>query len=140
MGASLANKLPFGNKSKKKEESKKDNIAAALNASLAKKNESHKDNVKGAISGLLASKQAISGQGSIGSDTTSLLGIVDTMAKYNKMKKVGMPMTSIKNKMKLDGFNDIQIAKFAGEKVPYLNGIDLDIHNLTKYSKMKKFK
>ena len=70
-----------------------------MNASLAKKNESHKDKVKGAIGGLLASKQAISGQGSIGSDTTSLIGIIDTMAKYEKMKKIGMPMASIKNKM-----------------------------------------
>ena len=41
---------------------------------------------------------------------------------------------------KLDGFNDIQIAKFAGEKPPLLNGIDLDKHDLTKYSKMKKLR
>ena len=64
----------------------------------------HKDDVKGAISGLLAGKQKESGQGPITDDTHSLLGMVDTYAKYEKMKKIGMPMTSIKNKMKLGMF------------------------------------
>ena len=98
----------------------------------------HKDDVKGAIGNLLKKKQNEAHQGPITDDTKSILGMVDTYAKYNKMKKIGMPMISIKNKMKLDGFNDIQIAKFAGEKPPLLNGIDLSKHDLSKYQRMKK--
>merc|ERR1719410_1757323 len=54
---------------------------------------------------------------------------------------MGMPMDSIKNKMKMDGIDKVEIARFAGEPVPksaLLNGIDLSEHDLVKYDKMKK--
>ena len=72
--------------------------------------------------------------------TKKVVGTGDPMAKYSKMKKVGLPMDSIKNKMKMDGIDKIQIAKFAGEPVPksaFLNGIDLSEYDLAKYDKMK---
>ena len=67
----------------------------------------------------------------------------DPMAKYLRMKKMKIPMDSIKNKMAMDGIDKIQIAKFAGEPVAsdaMLNGIDLSAYDLTKYEKMKKMK
>eukprot|EP01084_Bolivina_argentea_P049126 90400_1 len=139
--AALASKLPFGGGGKKKD------AKAALNAALLKKqtkdpnttDDKHHDDVKGAVGALFAKKQAETKQSAITGNTTSLFGVVDAMAKYNKMKKIGMPMASIKNKMKMDGFNAAQIASFAGEPPPKpLNGIDLSKHDLKKYEKMKK--
>lgn len=74
------------------------------------------------------------------SDSSSLMGAVETYQKYEKMKKMGIPILGIKNKMKLDGFTDRQVAQFAGEKLPLLNGVDLTKHNLKKYERMKKVK
>lgn len=57
----------------------------------------------------------------------------DPMTKYSKMKKLGIPMHCIKNKMTMDGVDREQIAQFSGESV--LNEIDF-----SKYDKMKKIK
>eukprot|EP01083_Nonionella_stella_P081175 223477_1 len=130
IAASLAGKLPFGNKGIKSKDDEK---------AKSEEDDGHKDDIKGKIGDLLTQQTARSGQGPITDDTKSILGMIDTMQKYQKMKKIGMPMHSIKNKMKLDGFNDTQIAKFAGEPPPKaLNGIDLTKHDLKKYTKMKK--
>eukprot|EP01083_Nonionella_stella_P112052 329191_1 len=130
IAASLAGKLPFGNKGIKSKDDEK---------AKSEEDDGHKDDIKGKIGELLTQQTARSGQGPITDDTKSILGMIDTMQKYQKMKKIGMPMHSIKNKMKLDGFNDTQIAKFAGEPPPKaLNGIDLTKHDLKKYTKMKK--
>eukprot|EP01084_Bolivina_argentea_P211924 360362_1 len=43
----------------------------------------------------------------------------DPFFRYYKMQKVGLPILSIKMWMKLDGFNEAQIAKFSGEKIKH---------------------
>ena len=60
-----------------------------MNAALLKKqgkapvdDKKHKDDAKGAIGALLAKKQKQTGQGPITGDTVSILGAVNTYAKY----------------------------------------------------------
>merc|ERR1711879_980912 len=42
--------------------------------------------------------------------------------KYEKMKKVGLPANSIRNKMKKDGIHDYWIRDFFGEPQPMVGG------------------
>jgi len=62
------------------------------------------------------------------------------------MKKLGIPEDNIKNKMKMDGFKDEEIAQFFGEGDKSnnnntnagANAVDLTKIDLSKYDKMKK--
>ena len=95
----------------------------------------NKEDAKGALGALFAAKSKAAKPAETKATKTD-----DPMAKYSKMKKIGMPMVSIKNKMRMDGIDKVQIAKFAGEPIPkdaLLNGIDLSEHDLKKYEKMK---
>ena len=112
-------------------------ISLAVNAMMLKQQgkspKNNSNDPKGALNSLFAAKSK-----PVQSDSKSN----DPMAKYLKMKKIGMPMGSIKNKMKMDGIDKVQIAKFAGEPIPtdaLLNGIDLSAYDLAKYDKMKVF-
>ena len=66
----------------------------------------------------------------------------DKYAKYARMKKIGLPDVSIRNKMKMDGISDIEIAKYFGDPLPKSASkgatVDLSKHDLSKYDKMKK--
>ena len=44
------------------------------------------------------------------------------LSKYEKMKKVGMPAVSVKNKMKMDGIHDYWIRDFFGKPQPMVGG------------------
>ncbi|ETO28384.1 hypothetical protein RFI_08740 [Reticulomyxa filosa] len=79
------------------------------------------------------------------SPMTPLSEAADRFAKYEKMKKVGMPPQAIRNKMKTDKISDEDIAKFFGETPPASAtpkpaeaAVDLSKHDLSKYDKMKK--
>merc|ERR1712130_488889 len=46
------------------------------------------------------------------------------MTKYSKMKKIGMPEVSVRNKMKMDGIDDYWVRDFFGEPQPIIGGDD----------------
>ena len=46
------------------------------------------------------------------------------MKKYERMKKMGMPMNSILNRMKMDGASDSQIGAFGGSAVKKAKAVD----------------
>jgi len=80
---------------------------------------------------------------SLSEPPTSLAAAADKFSKYSKMKKIGMPEDSIKNRMKMDGFKDDDIAKFfgtGGDTAPANKEptVDLTKFDLSKYDKMKK--
>eukprot|EP01083_Nonionella_stella_P120237 360127_1 len=67
------------------------------------------------------------------------------MKKYAKMKKIGMPEVSVKNKMKMDGINEYWVRDFFGEPQPIIGGggarpmePPCPKPDLKKYTKMKK--
>eukprot|EP01084_Bolivina_argentea_P301500 520172_1 len=77
------------------------------------------------------------------------------LAKYDKMKKIGMPMASIINRMRMDQCTPDLIAEFKGEKVDNASSddegssgsdetdddapvIDVNDKRFDKYKKMKK--
>ena len=72
------------------------------------------------------------------------------LAKYDRMKKMGMSMHAVVNKMRLDGLEQSVIHKFENpmdneddeeddeEDPNKANGINLNIPALAKYNRMKK--
>eukprot|EP00485_Elphidium_margaritaceum_P019093 CAMPEP_0202727810 /NCGR_PEP_ID=MMETSP1385-20130828/185307_1 /ASSEMBLY_ACC=CAM_ASM_000861 /TAXON_ID=933848 /ORGANISM="Elphidium margaritaceum" /LENGTH=1480 /DNA_ID=CAMNT_0049394053 /DNA_START=107 /DNA_END=4549 /DNA_ORIENTATION=- len=72
-------------------------------------------------------------------------------AKYARMKKIGMPMVSIVNKMRMDGMSPQEIEEYTGEKVPGSEdksektaakgpAINIKDTKYDKYRKMQKLK
>merc|ERR1712228_234691 len=69
------------------------------------------------------------------------------MTKYSKMKKIGMPEASVRNKMKMDAIDPYWIRDFYGEPQPIIGGGGLKPMpapspkpEMKKYVKMKKIK
>merc|ERR1719242_1875021 len=74
------------------------------------------------------------------------------MAKYERMKKVGMPEASVRNKMRMDGIDPYWVRDFYGEPQPMVGGDDDEEEagagkpmeppcpkpDMNKYEKMKK--
>merc|ERR1719242_217793 len=71
------------------------------------------------------------------------------MTKYTKMKKIGMPEVSVRNKMKMDQIDEYWVRDFFGEPQPIIGGDEEADEpkpmeppspkpDMTKYVKMKK--
>ena len=69
------------------------------------------------------------------------------MTKYVKMKKIGMPEASVRNKMRMDGIDPYWIRDYFGEPQPMIGGggggkpmePPCPKPDMTKYEKMKVF-
>ena len=60
------------------------------------------------------------------------------MAKYERMKKMGMPQHVIQNKMKLDGISESEMEAFFNPNAATTKGTAAPNPKLVKYEKMKK--